>query len=75
MNDQQGAHLNWPIAIKFLRAVKQWQVIFFEHVLDTDSGKHGMMESSAERYAELFSKTSEMVPNSLNIPQYEFEDL
>ena len=51
------------------------KVILFEHVLDTDSGKHGMMESSVERYAELFSKTSEMVPNSLNIPQYEFEDL
>ena len=30
-------------------------------------GKHGMTESSAE----LFSKTSEMVPNGLNIPMYE----
>ena len=36
-----------------------------------DSGKHGMTESSAERSAELFSKTSEMVPNGLNIPMYE----
>ena len=34
-------------------------------------GKHGMTESSAERSAELFSKTSEMVPNGLNIPMYE----
>ena len=32
-----------------------------------DSGKHGMTEPSAE----LFSKTSEMVPNGLNIPMYE----
>ena len=37
----------------------------------TDSGKHGMTEPSAERSAELFSKTSEMVPNGLNIPMYE----
>ena len=36
-----------------------------------DSGKHGMTESSAERFAEIFSKTSEMVPNGLNIPMYE----
>ena len=36
-----------------------------------DSGKHGMTEPSAERYAEIFSKTSEMVTNGLNIPKYE----
>ena len=36
-----------------------------------DSGKHGMTEPSAERSAELFSKTSEMVPNGLYIPMYE----
>ena len=36
-----------------------------------DSGKHGMTESSAEHSAEHFSKTSEMVPNGLNIPMYE----
>ena len=30
-----------------------------------------MTETSAERSAELFSKTSEMVPNGLNIPMYE----
>ena len=34
------------------------------------SGKHGMTEPSAERSAELFSKTSEMVLNGLNIPVY-----
>ena len=34
---------------------------------NTDSGKHGMTETSAE----LFSKTSEMVLNGLNIPMYE----
>ena len=39
--------------------------------ITTDSGKHGMTESSAECSAELFSKTSEMVPNGLNIPMYE----
>ena len=33
----------------------------------TDSGKHGITEPSAE----LFSKTSEMVPNGLNIPMDE----
>ena len=36
-----------------------------------DSGKHGMTESSAEHSAEIFSKTSEMVPNGLYIPMYE----
>ena len=36
-----------------------------------DSGKHEMTESSAEHCAEIFSKTSEMVPNGLNIPMYE----
>ena len=36
-----------------------------------DSKKHGMTESSAEHSAEPFSKTSEMVPNGLNIPMYE----
>ena len=46
--------------------------IFFQIV--PDSGKRGMTEPSAERSAELFSKTSEMVPNGLNIPMYEFED-
>ena len=30
-----------------------------------------MAETSAERSSELFSKTSEMVPNGLNIPMYE----
>ena len=38
---------------------------------DTDSGKHGMTERSGERSAELFSKTSELVLNGLNIPVYE----
>ena len=43
-----------------------------QHVLLwADSGKHGMTEPSVERSAELFSKTSEMVPNGLNIPMYE----
>ena len=56
---------------------KFWQKNFFRHHKDvtiTDSGKHEMTESSAERSAELFSKTSEMAPNGLNIPLYEFED-
>ena len=35
------------------------------------SEKHGMTESSAEHSADLFSKTSGMVPNRLNIPMYE----
>ena len=30
-----------------------------------------MTESSAESSTELFSETSEMVPNGLNIPMYE----
>ena len=30
-----------------------------------------MTESSAERSAELFSKTSEVVPNGQNIPMYD----
>ena len=38
----------------------------------TDSGKHGMTEPSAERSAELFSKTSEMVPNGLFFPLRDF---
>ena len=38
---------------------------------EADSGKHGMMESSAEYAAEVFSSTSEIVPNGLNIPMYE----
>ena len=42
-----------------------------DHVIVTDSGKHGMTASSAECSAELFSKTSEMLPNGLNIPMYE----
>ena len=33
----------------------------------TDTGKHGTTES----FAELFPKTSEIVPNGLNIPMYE----
>ena len=37
----------------------------------TDSGKHGMTESSAEHSAEHLSTTSEMVPIGLNIPMYE----
>ena len=36
-----------------------------------DSEKHGMTESPAEHSAELFSKTSRMVPNRLNMPMYE----
>ena len=47
---------------------KQTKVVL---ISDSDSGKHGMTESSAERSAELFSNTSEMVPNGLNIPMYE----
>ena len=38
-------------------------VQFSNHMRGTDSGKHGM--------TELFSKTSEMVPNGLNLPMYE----
>ena len=36
-------------------------------VLITDSGKHGMTESSLKCIADFFS---EMVPNGLNIPIY-----
>ena len=36
---------------------------------EAESGKRGMTESSAE----LFSKTSEMVPNCLNIPTCMYE--
>ena len=39
----------------------------WQTVTVSDSGKHGMTESSGE----LFLKTSEMVPNGLNIPMYE----
>ena len=40
-------------------------MFFWARNVETDSGKNGMMESSAERSAELFSKTWEMVPNGL----------
>ena len=48
-----------------IQSINQWsaQLVF----RTSDSGKHGMTEPSAE----LFSKTSEMVPNGLNIPMYE----
>ena len=37
--------------------------------------KFGMVESSVVNSAELFSKTSEMVPNGLDIPMYMYEQL
>ena len=37
----------------------------------SDSGKYRMTECSADRSADFFSKTSEMVPNALDIPMYE----